>query len=413
MDAIRNARCVFALLGWTFFSSLSAQGQMPLQMYHPTHMRRPAQMQRPLGQARPEVRSENFIVIAATRELADEVARTAEQQRHELAVQWLGHPIPKWPQPCPITVMAGEQIGAGGSTTFTMSHGTVGDWRMNIQGSRDRILDSVLPHEITHTVLATHFAPLGRPVPRWADEGACTTVEHTSEKSKHDHFLVQFLSQGRGIPFATMFSLKEYPADIMPLYAQGYSVSSFLIAQGGPRRFVEFLEDGMRTEDWVAATEKHYGYPLIGKLQSAWNRWVGDGGGSVAQHTADALGMSRRTIASSAVATPAIASQSQVIPAIATQASVSSIPKYPQLATNSIASHSASNSISADSWYKRQLKSNSERSEETSIANATPPLVNAIPANSDYSVAHPQGIQGPVAAPAGNWATGPSVPLYR
>ena len=37
-----------------------------------------------------------------------------------------------------------------------------------------RILDSVLPHEITHTIFATHF---GQPLPRWADEGACTTVD--------------------------------------------------------------------------------------------------------------------------------------------------------------------------------------------------------------------------------------------
>ena len=62
---------------------------------------------------------------------------------------------------------------------------------MHIQGSRERILDSVLPHEITHTIFATHF---GRPLPRWADEGACTTVEHVSEKAKQDNFLIQFLT---------------------------------------------------------------------------------------------------------------------------------------------------------------------------------------------------------------------------
>ncbi|MFN9912998.1 MAG: hypothetical protein ACK53L_10455, partial [Pirellulaceae bacterium] len=106
----------------------------------------------------------------------------------------------------------------------------------------------------------------------------------------HDHFLIQFLSQGRGLPFATMFTLKDYPADIMPLYAQGYSVTCFLIAQGGPRRFVKFLEEGMRSEDWVAATEHHYAYPKIGKLQTAWNRWVADGGGGIERHTAIALG---------------------------------------------------------------------------------------------------------------------------
>jgi hypothetical protein len=277
-----------------------------------------------------------------------------------------------------------------------MARGTVGDWRMNVQGSQERILDSVLPHEITHTVLATHFAPLGRPVPRWADEGACTTVEHASEKSKHDHFLVEFLSQGRGIPFATMFSLREYPADIMPLYAQGYSVSSFLIAQGGPRRFVQFLEDGMRTEDWVTATEKHYGYPKIGKLQNAWNQWVADGGGAVTKHTAIALGMSRQAIASNTPAIPVSATQRTMIDARST---------------------ASSSSISADSWYKRQLNANGDSAEANSLATAAPPAAITPTDNHDYSVSHQQGIQGsvggPVSNPSGKWAEGPSVPLYR
>ncbi len=269
------------LIGFLFASTATAQAQTIRQAR--------------TGQA--VVRSENFIVSAADANLANEIIQAAEQQRHDLAIHWLGRPIPKWSQACPITVVAGPRLGAGGSTTYSMSHGSVGGWRMNVQGSKERILDSVLPHEITHTILASHFATLGKPVPRWADEGACTTVEHQSERSKHDHFLVEFLSQGRGLPFATMFTLKDYPSDIMPLYAQGYSVTCFLVAQGGPQRFVKFLEDGMRTEDWVAATERHYGYPRIGKLQTAWNRWVGDGGGNVDRHTAVALGLSRDTAA--------------------------------------------------------------------------------------------------------------------
>ncbi len=236
------------------------------------------------------VNSENFIVVARTPELAQEVSQVAENFRRELAVYWLGQPLPNWPRPCPIRVMAAPNRGAGGKTTFTLIDNSVTDWSMEVEGSRERILDSVLPHEITHTIFATYFSRLGKPVPRWADEGACTTVEHASERSKHDDFLVRFIGEGRALPFATMFTLRDYPRDIMPLYAQGYSVASFLIAQGGPRRFVAYLEDGMRTEDWVGATERAYGYPRIGKLQVAWNKWVGNGGGPVEDFSAIAMG---------------------------------------------------------------------------------------------------------------------------
>ncbi len=92
-------------------------------------------------------------------------------------------------------------------------------------------------------------------------------------------------------------------------------MTCFLVAQGGPQRFVKFLEDGMRTEDWVAATERHYGYPRIGKLQTAWNRWVGDGGGNVDRHTAVALGLSRDTAALAAGRTgPVVLASTDVEP---------------------------------------------------------------------------------------------------
>ena len=89
-----------------------------------------------------------------------------------------------------------------------------------------RILDSVLPHEVTHTIFATHFR---RPLPRWADEGACTTVEHHSERQKQQMFLIDFLHTGRGIAFNQMFAMKEYPQDVMPLYSQGYSLARYLV----------------------------------------------------------------------------------------------------------------------------------------------------------------------------------------
>ncbi|HEV3344153.1 MAG TPA: hypothetical protein VG125_27505, partial [Pirellulales bacterium] len=102
-------------------------------------------------------RTPNFIVRAGTPEFAKEVGQAAEQYRRELAIEWLGHEMPIWFQPCPITVEDGPRLGAGGATSFVFDHGDVFGWQMTIQGSRERILDSVLPHEVTHTVFASYF----------------------------------------------------------------------------------------------------------------------------------------------------------------------------------------------------------------------------------------------------------------
>jgi len=223
-------------------------------------------------------RSRNFIVQAGNQQLARTVAQQAEVLRDQLAQQWLGHKLRPWRDKCPIRVRAQPNLPAGGETSFVFRGKEPGQWQMKIWGSRQRVLDSVLPHEITHTVFATHF---GQPLPRWADEGACTTVEAASERKKHEQNLIGFLRSNQGIPFARMFALRQYPRNILPLYAQGYSLSRFLIERGGKRQFVKFVEAGLKNERWGAAVKQYYSYSDLSDLQLQWNRWVARGSPSL------------------------------------------------------------------------------------------------------------------------------------
>ena len=120
----------------------------------------------------------NFEVSAPTPALAKEIGDMAEVYRHDLAIEWLGNEMPPWSTRCPIHAKAQPNLGAGGATSFVFDRGEVFGWQMNIQGSRERVLDSVLPHEVTHTIFASYFRC---PLPRWADEGACTTMEHRAK----------------------------------------------------------------------------------------------------------------------------------------------------------------------------------------------------------------------------------------
>ena len=242
-----------------------------------------------LGAGRPyhSVRSPNFIVSAPSPELAKEICQSAEKFRRDLAIEWLGHELPTWQGPCPIRADVAQNLGAGGATSFVFRGGMPTEWTMQIQGSRERILDSVLPHEVTHTIFATHF---GGPLPRWADEGACTTVEHASERAKQDKFLIQFLTpdergQTRGIPFNNMFRMKDYPKDILPLYSQGYSLAKYFIQQGGKRKFVDYVGEGMQTNNWPVVTQKYYGFSNLSELQLTWVEWVRQGSPRLADAT--------------------------------------------------------------------------------------------------------------------------------
>lgn len=218
-------------------------------------------------------RTPNFVVNAPTQHIAKQVGKTAEFYRRELAVAWLGEELPgNWVKPCAIKVKVG-QIGAGGATTFSFDRGHVFGWDMRVQGTLERILDSVIPHEVSHTILASHFR---RPLPRWADEGAATLVEHESERRRQQLTLKQVFKSPRRIPLRKLLTMTEYPSEmqsVLTLYAEGYSLADFLVQIGGKARFLEFLEDAHQAS-WDAALEKHFGVTSVETLEERWDDWV-------------------------------------------------------------------------------------------------------------------------------------------
>jgi hypothetical protein len=130
----------------------------------------------------------------------------------------------------------------------------------------------VLPHEITHTILASY---LKAPVPRWVDEGMATSVEAEGERTNYRTMLADFLHSRKGIAFNDMVAMKEYPTDLMPFYSQSFSVCEYLILIGGRRRLIEFAKEGARTNDWNGALQRYYEGRTLGDLQLEWVAWIG------------------------------------------------------------------------------------------------------------------------------------------
>jgi hypothetical protein len=214
----------------------------------------------------------NFEVEAPTAAIAEKVARTAEHCREDLAVEWLGHKLPNWFKPCKVRVKVG-QIGAGGATTFSFAGGEVYGWDMTVQGSLERILDSVIPHEVSHTIFACHFR---RPLPRWADEGAATLAEEDSERRRQQKLAEEVMPSKRRIPLRELLSITEYPKNmqhVLTLYAEGYSLADFLVQKGGKPRFLAFMQEA-HLSGWDSALRRHYEEDSVEELESKWNQWV-------------------------------------------------------------------------------------------------------------------------------------------
>jgi hypothetical protein len=216
-------------------------------------------------------RTQNFVVEAPTPQVAQQVGQYAEQYRREKALEWLGQEMPPWLQPCPLRVTV-TMSGAGGATTFNFEGGRVFQ-QMHIEGSLERLLASVLPHEVTHTVFAHHFRC---PVPRWADEGGAVLSEDDIERNRHDALARQILNTpGRAMPLRRLFSLRDYPGDVMSLYAQGYSVTNFLVGRSNRQVFLSFVAHGMR-QGWDYAAQSHYRFNTVEELEQAWLQHLRD-----------------------------------------------------------------------------------------------------------------------------------------
>lgn len=212
----------------------------------------------------------NFQVEAPTAQIAQQVGQAAEHFRKEKAMLWLGHEMPTWGARCPIRVTV-TMTGAGGATSFEFREGgCIQSQNMHIEGPYDKLLHSVLPHEVTHTVFAYYFRC---PVPRWADEGGAVLSENDTERNEHDMMCRKILNRGQQIPMRRLFALTDYPSNgqgVMALYAEGYSVTNFLVSASDRKTFLNFIGYAMHTHNWDTALQKYYHYRSVDELEQAW-----------------------------------------------------------------------------------------------------------------------------------------------
>jgi RNA polymerase sigma factor (sigma-70 family) len=233
-------------------------------------------------------RTPNFVVTAPTPVVARAVAAEAEYQRGQFAKTWLGKALPDWDKPATVTVTE-VYAGSGGATTFTFSDAKAGprvtSASMELRGPFPAVLGELLPHEVAHTVLATHF---GKPLPRWADEGIALLNEPADSQARHDELARRLLGDGRAIRLKNLLRLTEYPQDLTVLYAQGHSVARFLLARG-PKEpspaartaLLEFVRAGMggnTAASWDKAVKDVYGFESADKLEEAWVDWLREPG---------------------------------------------------------------------------------------------------------------------------------------
>jgi tetratricopeptide (TPR) repeat protein len=222
--------------------------------------------------------TDNFRILHADEALARRVAQAAEASRDEQARRWIGPKAPgPWSPRCDIYLyptaalfsqMTGQPQDSPGFSTMGLSGGQVVARRVNLRADHPNLLTAVLPHEVTHVVLADVFRDVQ--VPRWADEGMAVLSEPKAEQELRAADLTKPLADNRLFRLADLMSMDYPDGRYWSLYyAQSVSLTRFLVEQGTPAQFVEFVRGAQRA-GVEAELRRVYGIQDLADLQARW-----------------------------------------------------------------------------------------------------------------------------------------------
>ncbi|NQV24168.1 MAG: hypothetical protein HQ518_07345 [Rhodopirellula sp.] len=219
-------------------------------------------------------RTANFEILASTADIAEAVGSQAEQSRTAIAKIWQDADLKPWGRPCTIDVRTGQGRPAG-ATTIRYLPQSASALRIEVSGPLDEVIESVLPHEVTHAVLASIF---GRPLPRWIDEGLAILSEGQNAQQRQ-RLLLRDMLKRKPPRLRTLIASAEYPESpdhSRALYLVGFSLTEFLIGQHGRASVVKCLSSAVAADEegWETAVRNHFKYDSLETLEQAWKVWL-------------------------------------------------------------------------------------------------------------------------------------------
>jgi len=220
--------------------------------------------------SRQPVATPNFVVrhVESHRALAEQVARAAEVARETQAKRWGPSVVPtSWDPRCEIVLFPTPQDfsretmqppDSPGFSTMGMNEGRIVLRRVHLRADHPNLVKAVLPHEVTHVVLADVFPE--QQIPRWADEGLAVLAEPAGEQALRAADLDEPLKSGRLFRVSDLVVM-DYPAQEhwALYYAQSVSLTRYLVETGSSARFIKFVRSAQK------ASQVH----LLGKLGPA------------------------------------------------------------------------------------------------------------------------------------------------
>jgi hypothetical protein len=229
----------------------------------------------------------SFWVCCCSKELpAAEIAQQCETLRQQLCDKWFAQKSPAaWSTKCMVVLHPSQEsylaaVGqdaarTAGSSLVERADDSIAKRRIDLRGDRADYLTAALPHELTHVILADHFAPGS--LPRWADEGMAVMADTQAKRDLHARDLHTAWVRGTTFRVTELLRLDDYPSGDRwaAFYGQSLSIVGFLASRNTPHEFVEFL-DAAKVNGYDRALQDCYGIRDMHELERLWGATMAD-----------------------------------------------------------------------------------------------------------------------------------------
>jgi hypothetical protein len=220
----------------------------------------------------------SFRIFHRDARLAQQAGEVAETARIAQARRWGSKTAERpWAPRCELYLYpsgkalaqaTGQPEDSPGFSTMQSNGQRIIARRTNLRADHPQLLTAILPHEVTHVVLADLFTL--QQIPRWADEGMAVLAEPPDEQERRIAELDEPLRAGRLFDVGKLMGM-DYPHanDWALYYAQSVSLTRFLVDQGTPEQFVQFVRD-LHARGIEPALRSCYRISGFAELEERW-----------------------------------------------------------------------------------------------------------------------------------------------
>jgi hypothetical protein len=215
---------------------------------------------------------------------AEQVAKQCEKLRFDLARGYgFDSNHSRWEPKCEVYLFKskskyGAAIGRAGMETLgsslvTPQTGVIKSRRIDLRTDVDNYLEEVLPHELTHVLIADHFRD--GPPPLWYDEGLAILSDSRQKQALHQRDLRDGMRRGSTFALHDLLTTNQYPGPdkVSVFYGQCASLTRFLTTQDEARKVHEFARRSQEVGASIALQET-YGISGIARLEPMWRKSI-------------------------------------------------------------------------------------------------------------------------------------------